>query len=270
MNWTRTLQARRRALLRKRQLDADMNEEMRSHIELRTQANIDAGMSPEQARLGARRRFGCGESIKEHCREQRGVPWLENLVQDIRFGARQLRKNRGFTTVAVLTLALGIGANTAIFSIVNTLLFRPLPFRQPERLVWIANGTSGDSGLSGVTTRVNHFVEWRRENQSYESLSAYFAFFDYGSYTLTSAGEPVRLQGVGVSENFLTSLGIQPQLGRNFVVEECQFNGRKAVLLTDGFWRRRFNADRGIVGRTIVLNNEPNEVIGVLPPSFDF
>ncbi len=191
-------------------------------------------------------------------------------MNDLKFAFRQLLKNPGFTAVAVLTLALGIGANTAIFSVVNALLFRPLPFREPARLVWIANGAQGDGGLSSQTTRVANFSDWRNQNQSFEEMGAYFAFFDYRGYTLTSDGEPARLQAVGVSESFLATLGIQPQLGRGFTAEECQPNGPRAVLLTDSFWKRRFQGNPGIVGRSITVNNSAREVVGILPPSFDF
>ena len=204
---------------------------------------------------------------------------METLWQDLRFGVRMLLKNPGFTTIALLTLALGIGANTAVFSAVNALLWRPLPFREPDRLVWISSNrninaaagslTAAESNLSGVTTQVGHFDDWRRLNQSFEDLAAYFAFFDYGSYTLTG-GEPERLSGVGVTQNFLDLLGVSPQLGRGFVDEECVWNGRGAALLSHSYWQRRFGADPAIVGQSITLNDKPTTVVGVLPASFDF
>jgi putative ABC transport system permease protein len=193
---------------------------------------------------------------------------LEDVIQDLRYTLRTLRRDMGFCAVAVLILGLGIGANTAIFSVVNAVLIRSLPFRDPGRLVWIAN--TGTSGLSGATTRVANFDDWRNSNQSFEDLAAYFAFFGEGDDVLTSQGEPERLGSVGVSENFFGLLGIQPQLGRLFTPEECKWNGRRAALLSHGLWRRRFASDPGIVGQTITLNDKPVQVVGVMPPSFDF
>src|ERR1051325_4726320 len=135
-------------------------------------------------------------------------------MTDLRYALRQLLKNPGFTTVAVLTLALGVGACTAMFSLVHAVLLRPLPFRDSERLVWIENVGSG--GLSARTTRVDNFLEWRVQNTSFEELAAYFAFFDYSRYTLIGSGEPRRLRGVGISKNFLGILGVQPMLGRGW------------------------------------------------------
>jgi putative ABC transport system permease protein len=203
---------------------------------------------------------------------------LESIWQDVRFGARMLVAKPGFTLVAVVTLALGIGANTAVFSVANALLFRPLPFREPDRLVWIASSAAKSSSgliasegnLSGVTVQVGNFSDWRSMNQSFEDLAAYFAFFDYGSYTLTGSGEPERLRGVGVSQHFLDLLGVNPYIGRGFEDDECVWNGKEAALLTYGFWTRRFGSDPGVVGQSITLNNKATTIVGVLPQSFDF
>jgi putative ABC transport system permease protein len=194
---------------------------------------------------------------------------MQTLLQDLRYGARTLLKNPGFTLIAALTLALGIGANTAIFSVVNALLFRQLPFRDPGRLVWIANtGTTG--GLSSVTIRVANFNDWRAQNKSFEDLAAYFAFFDYGSYNLIGVGEPERLIGVGVSQNFFALLGVPPLLGRGFNEEECRWNGSPAVILSHAYWIRRFAADPAVIGRPLTLNDKSTTVVGVMPPTFDF
>jgi predicted permease len=186
----------------------------------------------------------------------------------MRFALRQLLKNPGFTTVAVLTLALGIGACTAMFGVVHAVLLRPLPFQNSERLVWIEN--VGTGGLSARTSRADNFLDWRERNQSFEKLGAYFAFFDYVRFTLIDHGEPQRLRGVGISQNLLDVLGVPPLLGRPFNEEECVWNGRKAVILSHAFWQQHYKGDRGVVGRTITLNNDPTEIVGVLPPSFDF
>jgi len=162
-------------------------------------------------------------------------------MNDLRFAFRQLLKNPGFTAVAVLTLALGIGACTAMFSLVHAVLLRPLPFRDADRLVWIENVGSG--GLSARTTRVDSFLEWRAQNASFEELAAYFAFFDYSRYTLIGSGEPRRLRGVGISKNFLDVLGVRPLLGRGFTDAECVWNGRKAAILSHAFWRQNFASD---------------------------
>lgn len=196
-------------------------------------------------------------------------------MYDLRFALRQLLKNPGFTTVAVLTLALGIGTCTAMFSILNAVLLKPLPFPQPAKLVWIEN--IFPDGLSGRTTRVDTFLGWREQSQSFESLAAYFAFSDYWGLILSGEGAPERLRGVGVSDNFLPTLGVQPLYGRNFTAEECQWRGTDglnlkpgAVILSYDYWQRRFGGDPGIVGRTLTLNAVVTTVAGVLPPTFHF
>ncbi len=191
------------------------------------------------------------------------------MQQDLRYALRSLRRDSGFAAAAVLIIALGIGANTAIFSVVNAVLFRPLPFRASDRLVWIAN-TDAVSGLSGVTSRVANYLDWKRLNRSMDGMAAYFAFFDYGTYNLIGSGEPERLVGVGVSQDFLSFLGVRPELGRGFTAEECQWNGSPAVILTYGLWKGRFGGDPHIVGRAITLNDRATTIVGVLPAAFDF
>ncbi|MGO9257043.1 MAG: ABC transporter permease [Bryobacteraceae bacterium] len=193
---------------------------------------------------------------------------IESIRHDLRYAFRMLRRDAGFTTFAILIVGLGIGASATVFSVVNAILVRPLPFRDPQRLVWIVNHDS--SGLSGQTTQVGHLLDLRARNHSYSDLAAYFAFYGVGDNLLSGQGEPERLSGVPVSENFFQVLGVQPQIGRLFNAEECKWHGPKAVLLGNGLWARRFGSDPRIVGSTLTLNNEPVTVVGVLPASFDF
>jgi hypothetical protein len=191
---------------------------------------------------------------------------MQALIQDFRYGLRMLAKNPGFTTVAVLTLALGIGACTAMFSLVNAVLLRPLPFHEPERLVWIQNDLQGDT-LSHWTMRVDNFLDYRAQAKSFEALAAYSPFSEGNRYSLTGDGEPQRLRGVQVSQNFLDVLGVRPLLGRSFVDEECVWNGRRAAMLSHGFWQRKFAGATDVIGRSVTVNSESVEIVGVLPPS---
>ncbi len=196
-----------------------------------------------------------------------GLSILDSVLQDLRYTFRTLRRDSGFAAFAVLIVGLGIGASATVFSVVDALLLRPLPFRDPERLVWIANHDTG--GLSGQTTQVGHLLDLREHNRSFADLAGYFAFYGIGDNLLSGHGEPERLSGVPVSENFFQLLGIQPQLGRLFTPAECKWNGPKAVLLSHGLWIRRFGSDPGIVGSTLTINDAPVTVAGVLPASFD-
>jgi predicted permease len=193
---------------------------------------------------------------------------LDGLLQDLRFAFRAMRRDVGFTAFSILIIGLGIGASSTIFSVVNAVLVRPLPFRDPERLVWVANHDS--SGLSGQTTQVGHLLDLRERNRSFEDLGAYFAFYGVGDNLLSGPGEPERLSGVPVSGNFFQVLGITPQFGRLFNAEECKWHGPAAVMLGHGAWERRFASDPGIVGRSLIINDKPVTVVGVLPASFDF
>jgi predicted permease len=204
-------------------------------------------------------------------RPSNALAWLDTFSRDFKYALRTFRRDLGFATFAILIVGLGIGACCTIFSVVNTLLIRPLPFRDPASLVWIANhGDDPKIGLSGQTLQVNHVLDFRAQNKSFSDVAAYFAFYGVGDSRLTGTGQPERLTGVPVSENFFSLLGVQPQLGRLFTPEECKWNGPKAVLLSNGLWKRRFASDPSIVGRPLILDDSPVTVIGVLPASFDF
>jgi putative ABC transport system permease protein len=191
------------------------------------------------------------------------------MLSNLKFAIRQLAKSPGFAAVALITLGLGIGACTAMFSIANAVLFRPLPFKDPERLVWIEN--VGKGGMSARTTRADTFKAWREENTSFEAVAGYFAFYDFvRRQTLTGAGEPERLRGVGVSDNFLDVLGIRMAMGRNFTADECRFNGPPVAILSHALWMRRFGGDPTVVGRALTMNDQAVTIVGVLPASFDF
>ena len=191
------------------------------------------------------------------------------MFSNLKFAVRQLAKSPGFAAVALATLALGIGACTAMFSIANAVLLRPLPFRAPDRLIWIEN--VGTGGMSARTTRADTFNAWREENTTLESVAGYFAFFDFvRRETMTGVGEPERLRAVGVSDNFLDVLGVPLAAGRNFTADECRFNGPRVAILSHAFWKRRFGGDPNIVGRAVAMSNEPTTIVGVLPASFDF
>lgn len=261
MKWLNILMARIRALFRRESVLHDIDEELRSHIEMEIDANRELGMTPEQARDSATKSFGNVASIRDLAYEVRGGGFMETLWQDLRYSARLLLKHPGFTLIAVLTLALGIGANTAIFSIVNAVLLRPFPYQAPEQLV-----TLGEFVPRGSVSYPN-FVDWRAQSTAFESVSALRA---NESYNFTGAGEPERLQGRLVSAGFFSMLGIQPLLGRDFVAEDDHPGANPTVVLSYSFWSRRFGNDPNIVGKQINLNNRSHTVIGVAPQNFQY
>jgi predicted permease len=193
---------------------------------------------------------------------------LSHLLHDLRYTLRMLRRDAGFTAFAIAIAGLGIGASATVFSVVNTLLLRPLPFDTPDRLVWITNRDV--PGLSGQTTQVGHMLDLREKTQTMAAVAGYFAFYGAGDHLVSGRGEPERLSGVPVSDNFFRVLGVTPALGRTFSPEESAWNGPKAVMLSDALWQRRFNRDPAVAGTPLVINGEPHTVVGVLPASFDF
>jgi predicted permease len=248
--------------------EREMTEELHDHIERQTAASVAAGMAPEEARRHAKAHFGALDGVSEDCREERRGFWLETLLADVRFGARMLRKNPGFTLIAVLTLALGIGASTAVFSVVNTILLKPLPYPHAERILVPWHVPPGGAYLGFSKTpwgRVDSEFVFQ-ESKTFESLSA----FKTDSFNLTGSGDPLRLDGLRASAGFFPTMGISPVLGRPFNAEEDQPGHDHEVILSGAVWRDVFGSDPNIVGRAIEMNGEPYTVIGVMPLGFVF
>ncbi|WP_158751854.1 ABC transporter permease [Acidobacterium sp. S8] len=261
--------SRLRSFFRKDSLDHDMTDEMTSHLEMAIEENVRRGMTPEEARRKALVRFGGMQQLSEQHREERGLPWLDVLGQDLRFTFRTLRRDRSFAIVAVLILGLGIGANVAVFSVVNTILLRPLPLRDPERLVRIVE-KNPQSGESSKTYTADATEEYQKRNRSFQDVTGYFAFTGPDNFKLTARAVPLPVTGILVMGNFFQTLGVDPVLGRLFRPEEIVKNARPVTLLSHAFWKKEFGGDSSIVGKAISFNNTPVTVIGVLPESFDF
>jgi predicted permease len=264
MNWVRELGRRLQMLVHRRKFDADLDEEMRLHLELRREQQLRSGMGEEDAGAAARRRFGNASYLKEESRGAWGWEWLDALVQDMRYGLRVLRKSPGFTCVAILTLALGIGANTALFSVVNGVLLNPLPYPDPDQLVTVCNGTASslETWLSYPDSR-----DLARDNHSFSSLGIYESLI---SANLLDHGEPERVSVTEVSSSFFPTLGVDPVLGRNLSPAEDTLNGPPAVILSGGFWKSKFGGVQNILGKAVNLDGIEYTVVGVLPENFYF
>jgi predicted permease len=260
--WKR-LRLRLRYLARHSERQRMLWEEMDFHIQSMAQDLVQDGISPHEARAAAHRKFGNMTQKSEEARATWIAQWIDDAWQDLKHACRGMRRDAGFTTFVVLIAGLGIGASSTIFSVVNALLLRPLPFHESDRLVWIAN--------QEWSTQVGIFLDLRAQNQSFSDMAG-FAGYGVGDSALTGTGEPERLTRVPVTQNFFPLLGVQPLIGRSFTVEECRGNSGspQVMLLSHGFWQRRFASDPTVVGRKLTLNNRPVLVVGVLPESFDF
>jgi predicted permease len=259
MNRMRILGVRVRGLFGRSRRESELETELQSHLDAITEENIRRGMAPEEARRGARREFGGLEQTKELYRQQRGLPFLETFLEDIRFGTRMLAKNPGFTIVAVLTLALGIGANAAIFSVVDAVLLRPLAYKDADRLVTILH--NGDNPVA-----VANYIDWRDQSSSFEAMGA----ADYWSANLSGIDSPEHILGLSVTQSLLPLLGVEPLLGRLFVAGEDQKGAEHEVILSYGLWQRRFAGDSKVVGKVITLDGQQYAVLGVMPRTFKF
>jgi putative ABC transport system permease protein len=265
-----------RGLFDKERRDQDLSAELEGHVQLHIEDNLRAGMAPEEARRQALLRLGGVEQVKETCRERRGLPWLESLVQDIRFGVRMLRKNPGFTAVAVLTLALGIGATTAIFGVVNGVLIKPLPYPNPDRLVAVWHTAQGmDFGGRLPVSPAMSFT-YREENKTFQE----FGLYSLSGASVTGLGEPEQVRALGVTYGTLQALGVQPILGRLFSAADDSPGGTEPapVILSYGYWQRKFGGDKNAIGRTMtidftsggVIDSRARQIVGVMPRSFRF
>ena len=259
------LPLRCRSLFRRGRVELELNDELRFHLERLTEEYVAKGMTPKEARYAALRELGGVDQIKEECRDMRRVNYIENLLQDLRYGLRTLARNRGFAALAILTLALGIGANTAIFSVVDTVLLRPLPFKDPSRLVWATERFQITHGAATVISP--DFMGWTNRNQVFEQIGAYGG--GVGA-NLTASGEPARVSVLNVTPGLFPMLGVQPVAGRAFVPSEGKQGQDHVALLNEALWRSRFGADPHIVGKSVRLDGDAYTVVGVMPANLRY
>jgi predicted permease len=270
MSLLRRGRERGRAFLSKPQLDAELEAEIQSHIDLATDENLRLGMTPGEARRKALVDFGGMNMAKDQQRDARGLMKLDILLQDLRYTVRSLGRDRGFTAVAILILGVAIGANIAVFSVVNTLLLRPLPFNNAQQLVWIAPPPT-KCGLSCATYSSDAYDTFRAGTHSFQDVTGYFAFDTADNFSLKiGPSAPIQATSIQVIANFFQLLGVQPAMGRGFTLEDGKDGAPPVVILSNAWWRRQFNADPAIVGKAFDMNGQQTTVVGVLPKSFDF
>ncbi|HKQ79484.1 MAG TPA: ABC transporter permease [Blastocatellia bacterium] len=263
MFWLRLIYTRLYGLLRKNRVEQEMDDEMRFHLLMRTRENIERGMRPEEAEREARRRFGNVGRIKDLARDIKGGGFMETLLQDLRYGVRMLLRRPGYTLVVTITLALGIGANAAIFSFVNAVLLKPLPYPDPERIVRVWE--KRPDGGSNIISTLN-FLDWERQNRCFQFLSA----ITWDTVTLTGSGSPEQLIIQRVSASYFKALGVEATLGRAFAASENEVGADLVVMLSNRIWQSRFGGDPKVIGRKIMLDAKSYTIIGVLPANNTF
>ena len=250
-----------RALCSRPKLDRELNAEVRFHIDMEAEKYVRQGMNADEARQRALRNFGPMERHKAEVREARGMLWLDELWQDVKYGTRTLLKHPGFAVLAVTTLGLGIGANTAIFSVINGVLLKPLPYAESERLVLIRQATPGN-GQADVGVSIKELYEYREQLSSFQGLVEFHTM----NFDLLNRGEPDRVDTGVVSANFFDVLGIEAALGRTFLDKDDDEGAEAVLVLSHSYWRSKFGGDANIIGQVFEMNDRPHTVVGVLPP----
>jgi predicted permease len=248
----------------RRNWERSMDAELRFHLDQQIRDYIERGLSREEAERRTRQEFGAFELAKDECRDQRSAEWLNQILRDVRHACHSLWKSPGFAAAAVATLALGIGANTAIFSVIYAVLLKPLPYPAPDRMFSVEAILPRQDAFMNLPMRVQDYLEWRKANTTFESLAA----LTPAQWNLTGNGEPERLGGALVSANFLPFLGAAPQRGRGFSAAEETPGKQNVVVISDSLWRRRYGADPAVIGKTVLLNAVPHVVVGIAPPGF--
>ncbi len=257
--------ARVRGLFHRNRRERELSAEMKSHLQMHIEHNLRAGMTPEQARRDAFIKLGGIEPIKESYRDRRGIPMIETLLQDLRYGFRMLAKNPGFTLVALLTLALGIGANTAIFSVVNAVLLRPLPYPDSGRLMMVW-ATDARRGNTEDVTSYPGFEDWRAQSKSFEGMTA----FTTRGATLLAGDQAEIIPTVQVTPGFFELLRVPPATGRTFRPDESEAGASHVAILSDAGWKTRFSGRTDVLSQTVRINDQPYTIVGVMPPGFRF
>src|SRR5580704_2952909 len=267
MRWLELLRMRIEMIFRRNRAAGRLDDELRFHLEQQIAENVAAGMSAEEARHAALRAFGNPTALRDQARETWNWSEVELVLRDARIGARTLWRTPGFAGIAILVMALGIGANIALFTIVRSVLLRPLPFRQPDRLVRLYEHSNDDkfpyNGSAGGV-----FAEWKKESRSFSDL----ALWGYAGYNLSAGGGqlPENIRAATFSWNMLSTLGVEPALGRNFTADDDRPSANGTVILSWGLWKRRFGGDPSILNRTILLDAKPYTVIGIMPAWFSW
>lgn len=270
MRWCLTLAIRLRSLLRRSTVERELDDELQYHLERQIEQNISRGLDPEEARFAALRSLDGLEQRKEECRDARGLNLLADLARDLRYGLRMLRHNPVFTVVALLTLAIGIGANTAVFSVVNSVLLKPLPYPKPEELVGVWQSAPGAAGLAnfsdGLRLSPSMFFTYAEQNRTFQALGVWIP----GEASVTGESDPEQVRAVFVSDGTLQALGVQPEIGRWLGPAGQQPGSPEKVILGYGYWQRRFGGARSLIGRKIWVDSRPREIVGVMPRGFRF